>query len=88
MLSGEDKPPDTPAKDGKPITASSGKPGRYSFRVAPYVFLSDFEVKKDLPLFRELAGLRDQVYRELSLPSSDPSSSSLSSANRLLPLLL
>jgi hypothetical protein len=45
-------------------------PGRYSFRIAPYVFLSDFEVKRDQPLFQELAKLRDQVYRELQLTPS------------------
>jgi hypothetical protein len=44
-------------------------PGKYSFRLAPYVFLSDFELKHDLPLFQELAQLRDQVYKELQLPS-------------------
>jgi hypothetical protein len=43
-------------------------PGRYSFRIAPYVFLSDFEVRRDQPLFKDLEGLRDQVYRELQLP--------------------
>lgn len=43
-------------------------PGKYSFRLAPYVFLSDFELNRDLPLFRELARLRDQVYKELQLP--------------------
>lgn len=42
-------------------------PGRYSFRIAPYVFLSDFEVSRDQPLFQELAQLRDQVYSELQL---------------------
>ena len=44
-------------------------PGRYSFRIAPYVFLSDFEISKDQPLFTELAQLRDQVYKELLLPA-------------------
>jgi hypothetical protein len=42
-------------------------PGRYSFRIAPYVFLSDFEIDRDKPLFKELAKLRDQVYRDLRL---------------------
>jgi hypothetical protein len=32
------------------------------------VFLSDFEIKHDLPVFQELAQLRDQVYKELQLP--------------------
>jgi hypothetical protein len=44
-------------------------PGKHSFRLAPYVFLSDFEINRDLPLFHELARLRDQVYRELQLPT-------------------
>jgi hypothetical protein len=66
----DDVKPEPPSRDGKQ-TAAISKPSRYSFRIAPYVFLSDFEVKKDLPLFQELAGLRDQVYRELQLPSSD-----------------
>jgi hypothetical protein len=44
-------------------------PGKYSLRIAPYVFLSDFELKRDLPVFKELAQLRDQVYKELQLPT-------------------
>ena len=45
-----------------------GRPGKFSFRVSQYVFYSDFEIKRDLPIFRELSELRDQVYRELQLP--------------------
>jgi hypothetical protein len=56
-----DRPPAS-----RPATASL--PSRYSFRVAPYVFVSDFEIPREQPLFRELAELRDQVYRELLLP--------------------
>jgi|SRR5262245_27317300 len=55
-------------------TASIGgvtKPCKFSVRIAPYVFLSDFELQRDLPLFTELAGLRDQVYKELQLPSAE-----------------
>jgi len=48
---------------------SAALPGKYSFRVAPYVFLSDFEIRKDQPLFVELAQLRDAVYKELLLPA-------------------
>jgi hypothetical protein len=65
-----EKSDNPPAKEVN--TASAGgvsKPCKYSVRVAPYVFLSDFELKRDLPLFTELAGLRDQVYKELQLPS-------------------
>ena len=34
------------------------------------MFHSDFELKRDQPLFKELAHLRDQVYQELQLPSA------------------
>lgn len=55
-----------------PATAKApAPPGKYSFRVSQYLFLSDFEVKHDLPIFRELANLRDQVYKELQLQSAD-----------------
>jgi hypothetical protein len=41
------------------------------FRVgAQFVFLPDFTINQNLPLFRELADLREQVYRELQLPAS------------------
>jgi len=45
-------------------------PGKHWFRVSQYVFLYDFELKRNLPLFRELSDLRDQVYKELQLPPS------------------
>ena len=43
-------------------------PSKFSFRIAPYVFLSDFDVPRDQPLFQELAGMRDEIYKELQLP--------------------
>lgn len=46
-------------------------PDKYSLRIAPYVFLSDFKLQPDHPLFKDLAGLRDQVYKELRLPSTN-----------------
>jgi hypothetical protein len=45
-------------------------PSEHSFRVAPYVFTSDFPINRDQPLFRELAQLRDHAQRELLLPPS------------------
>jgi len=54
-------------KTGADTRVLPAPPGRYTFRIAPYVFLSDFEVKPDMPLFQELAKLRDQVYHELQL---------------------
>jgi hypothetical protein len=49
----------------------AGLPSKYGFRIAPYVFLSDWEIKRDQPLFKELAILRDQVEKELLLPPGD-----------------
>ncbi len=45
-------------------------PSQRSLPVAPFVFHSDFEIKQDEPLFRELADLREQVYKELGLPGT------------------
>ena len=47
-----------------------GAPSKYSHRVSQFVFMSDFEIQKNLPIFRELANLREQVYKELQLPPS------------------
>jgi hypothetical protein len=58
---------DKTEKNGADTHVLPAPPGRYTFRIAPYVFLSDFEIKPDQPLFQELAKLRDQVYRELQL---------------------
>src|SRR5205823_3387204 len=49
----------------------AGAPGKYSQRVAPYVFLADFELQRNAPLFRELANLRDQISRDLKLPAGN-----------------
>lgn len=54
-------------KDGQQLQP----PGKRSLRVSQFVFLSDFELKQDLPIFRELSNLRDQVYKELQLPASN-----------------
>jgi hypothetical protein len=65
--------PEQPSPDKlPPATAKApSPPGKYSFRVSQFQFLSDFEVKHDLPIFRELANLRDQVYKELQLQSAE-----------------
>lgn len=61
--------PDRAPKEAAATTP--GLPSRQSFRVSQFVFLSDFEVKRNAPLFRELAHLRDQVFKELQLPPSN-----------------
>ena len=47
-----------------------GTPGKFTYRVSQFVFLSDFEIQRNLPIFRELASLREQVYKELQLPGA------------------
>ena len=49
----------------------SGFPTKHSFRVSQFVFVPDFEVRRDLPIFKELTGLREQVFKELKLPPSN-----------------
>ncbi|MSU80046.1 MAG: DUF1570 domain-containing protein [Gemmataceae bacterium] len=51
----------------EPLT---GAPGKHSFRLGQFIFLADFEIRKDHPLFKDLGSLREQVNRELRLPSS------------------
>lgn len=58
----------TDKASAEPHPATPAPPSRYSFRIPPYVFLSDFEIDREKPLFQELAKLRDQVYGELRLP--------------------
>lgn len=43
-------------------------PGKYSQRVSQFVFISDFELKTDQPIFRELTELRERIIRDLGLP--------------------
>lgn len=54
----------------EPRLPAPAPPSRYSFRIAPYVFLSDFEIDRNKPLFAELSKLRDQVYGDLRLTGS------------------
>jgi hypothetical protein len=60
-----------PSKDAPGPDAPSGVPNKYSYRQAPFVFLADFEIPRNSPIFRDLAGLRDQVQTELRLPQAN-----------------
>jgi hypothetical protein len=51
--------------------AIAGMPGKNSFRVSQFVFNSDIELNKNHPAFKELANLREQVYKDLALPPSN-----------------
>jgi hypothetical protein len=64
-----------PERAGQPIKdaqTSQGPraPSRNSWRLSQFVFLYDFDLRTDQPIFRELANLRDQLHKDLQLPSS------------------
>jgi hypothetical protein len=54
--------------DGDGPALAAGLPSKNSLRIAPIIFFSDLELKKDHPIFQDIARLSDQVYRELQLP--------------------
>jgi Protein of unknown function (DUF1570) len=60
--------PDAKLEKDPATAAAITLPGKNQFRVAPYVFFHDFELRHDHPIFRDLENLRDQVYKELHLP--------------------
>ena len=54
------------------ITVSpSAGPGKHHYRDSQYVFYSDFPLKTNLPIFKELAEMREQICKDLQLPPSD-----------------
>ncbi len=61
---------DKSRKPDKLDKEAAALPTKYQARVGQYVFSSEVEIKRDLPLFRELETLRDQVHKDLKLPAS------------------
>src|SRR5260370_11128195 len=57
--------PDRPDRD--PL---ADRPTKKPFRVSQFVFQADLGVQRNLPIFQELANLREQVYKALQLPPS------------------
>ncbi len=55
----------------EPAAAPAPVANKSEFRVSQFVFLHDFEINRNLPIFNELANLREQVYKELQLPPSN-----------------
>jgi hypothetical protein len=49
---------------------TSDLPNKKQQRISQYVFHADFDINPKLPLFQDLANLREQVYNELHLPPS------------------
>ncbi len=60
--------PETEKADKEGVPAL---PSRKTLRVSQFLFSADFALRKDLPLFKELEALRDQIYRELQLPAAN-----------------
>jgi hypothetical protein len=68
-------PAEVAAKDKaeRPVVAAlvpAALPTKHTLRVSQYFFCADFELRPDEPLFRELSDLREQVVRELQLPTA------------------
>jgi len=62
-----------PAKTDVPpaLTGNPAWPGKHTLRVSQYVFFADFELSKTDPIFQELSDLREQIVRDLQLPTAD-----------------
>ncbi|MBM3996343.1 MAG: DUF1570 domain-containing protein [Planctomycetes bacterium] len=61
-----------PAKERADKEPIPGAPSKHVMRVPPqFIFLSDVELKRDQPIFKDLMSLRTQIYRELRLPPSN-----------------
>jgi hypothetical protein len=56
-------------KDIPTASNAAQLPAKHNQRVSQFVFVSDFELKTDQPLFRELADMRDQIIKDLRLPT-------------------
>jgi hypothetical protein len=69
LFHGETNAPEQETARAAPPTNSG--PGKFHLRESQYVFYSDFPLKPNLPLFKELGELRDQVYKDLQLPASN-----------------
>jgi hypothetical protein len=46
-------------------------PAQHSLRVAQFLFLADFKLREDQPIFRELGELHEEVTKQLQLPASN-----------------
>ncbi len=53
------------------VPPAPGAPSKQIQRVSQFVFYTDVDLAKTGDLFKEVSTLRDQVYRELSLPPSE-----------------
>jgi hypothetical protein len=61
----------SPVDDKPAADASAGTPNKTTFRISQYVFYADFPVNRHLPIFSDLANLRDHVHKELQLPTAN-----------------
>jgi hypothetical protein len=69
FLSNKDTvPPRPPADKVVRGPEKANLPSRYQVRVAPVLFFTDYKLPDDLPMFTELAAMRDRIQAELKLP--------------------
>src|SRR4051812_9501142 len=63
--------PAKPDVQPAPLAGTPGWPGKNSLRVSQFVFFADFELNRDDPIFQELSDLREQIVKDLQLPTAD-----------------
>lgn len=69
LRTNKERVPETPTREKPERGPEKAKlPSRYEVRVAPVLFFTDFKVHSDLPMFAELAKMRDRIQAELKLP--------------------
>lgn len=68
-LKNETPPTERSQSPGSASQISS--PGKYSHRDSQFVFYSDYPLETNMPLFKELEELRDQICNDLKLPPSN-----------------
>jgi hypothetical protein len=56
-------------RDTTVATSTPQLPVKHNQRASQFIFVSDFELKPDQPLFRELADMREQIIKDLRLPT-------------------
>src|SRR5260370_7985182 len=72
VLIGCNQLPLFPSVDRSEHESLPGLPTKHSFPVSQFVFVADFEIQRNLPIFKDLSNLREHVYKELRLPPSSP----------------
>lgn len=62
---------DSTKTDKEPTAPLLAGPSKYHLRDSQFVYYSDFPINSNLPIFKELSDLREQIVTELQLPASN-----------------